>query len=71
MSFLDCTAGLGADSLIASIVLGSLGTITALENNFKLHLLLQEGLQNYQSHNDNINEAMRRIRLFTLTTQHT
>lgn len=63
MSFLDCTAGLGADSLIASIVLGSSGTITALENNFKLHLLLQEGLQNYQSHNDNINEAMRRIKV--------
>src|SRR5699024_3683792 len=61
MSFLDCTAGLGADSLIASIVLGLSGTITALENNFKLYLLLQEGLQNYQSHNDKINEAMRRV----------
>ena len=58
---MDCTAGLGADSLIASIVLGSSGTITALENNFKLYLLLQEGLQNYQSHNDKINEAMRRV----------
>src|SRR5699024_12230616 len=48
MSFLDCTAGLGVDSLIVSIVLLLSGTITALEYNFKLHLLLQQGLENYQ-----------------------
>lgn len=62
MSFLDCTMGLGADSVIASMAVGNQGKVTALEHSFILYLLTKEGLASYNADNDIINEAMRNIK---------
>lgn len=61
MSFLDCTMGLGADSVIASLTVGNTGKVTALEHSFILYLLTKEGLVSYDANNDIINEAMRDV----------
>ncbi|TKD71433.1 class I SAM-dependent methyltransferase [Pseudalkalibacillus hwajinpoensis] len=60
MSLLDCTAGLGSDSIVASLVTGENGSVHALEGS-KHAILLQEGLQTWESGNKHINAAMRRI----------
>ncbi|MGA9288150.1 MAG: class I SAM-dependent methyltransferase [Anaerobacillus sp.] len=60
MSLLDCTAGLGSDSIVASLVTGENGYVQALEGS-QHALLLQEGLKTWDSGNKLMNEAMRRI----------
>ncbi|CAD2071652.1 hypothetical protein GCM10007275_13960 [Jeotgalicoccus coquinae] len=61
MSFLDCTMGLGADSVIAAMTVGPAGQVTALEHSFILYLLTKEGLVSYNANNDSINRAMRSV----------
>lgn len=63
MSFLDCTMGLGADSLIASMAVGKEGKVTALEYSFILYLITKEGLSSYSANSDPIDQAMRRIEI--------
>lgn len=58
---LDCTAGLGADSLVFSIKSGERGSVTALESSFPLYVFLKEGLRSYESNLKASDEAMRRI----------
>ncbi|MDP4550034.1 class I SAM-dependent methyltransferase [Alkalihalobacillus macyae] len=60
MSLLDCTAGLGSDSIVASLIAGEKGSVQALEGS-KHAILLQEGLKKWQSGNEQIDEAMRRV----------
>lgn len=60
-SVLDCTAGLGADSLVFSVKGGKSGSITALESSFPLYVFLKEGLRTYESNMQVCNDAMRRI----------
>lgn len=61
MSFLDCTLGLAADSLIASLVLGELGAVTGLEGNRLLYVLTKEGLSSFSTEMAQLKQAMRRI----------
>ena len=68
MSVLDCTMGLAADSIIASLAAGPDGRVTALEADPLLHLLAAEGLQTFTATNRTINEAMRRIK--TMNAEH-
>ncbi|MCA0988292.1 class I SAM-dependent methyltransferase [Guptibacillus algicola] len=60
MSLLDCTAGLASDSIVASFVTGVNGRVEALEGSL-LALLLQEGLAKWDSGNEEINQAIRRL----------
>ncbi|MFC3418475.1 class I SAM-dependent methyltransferase [Salinicoccus hispanicus] len=61
MRLLDCTMGLASDSIIASLVTGSSGEVTAVEADPLLHMVVSEGLKIYESSIDEMNEAMRRI----------
>ena len=61
MSFLDCTMGLAADSVIASLTVGQAGLVTALEQSEILYLLAKEGLSTYDTNIEMINDAMQRI----------
>lgn len=61
MSFLDCTMGLGADSVIASLAVGTSGRVTALEQSSILYLLTKEGLSSYDTNVEVVNEAMRSV----------
>ncbi|GAB6930135.1 class I SAM-dependent methyltransferase [Paenibacillus sp. JCM 10914] len=60
-SVLDCTAGLGADSLVFSGKGGVNSRIVALESSLPLYALLKEGLRTYGSHLEASDQAMRRI----------
>lgn len=61
MSLFDCTLGLGSDSIIASIAVGSNGAVTGVEGNTLLHLITKEGLTTYSSGIAALDQAMRRI----------
>ncbi|MCG1009418.1 class I SAM-dependent methyltransferase [Salinicoccus sp. ID82-1] len=61
MKLLDCTMGLASDSIIASLVAGSSGQVTAVEADPLLHMIVSEGLRTYDAGNHEMNEAMRRI----------
>lgn len=63
MSFLDCTMGLGADSLIASLSVKTAGRVTAVEQSFILYLLAKEGLASYDTSMEMVNDAMRGIKI--------
>jgi 16S rRNA G966 N2-methylase RsmD len=60
---LDCTAGLGSDSIVFSYAVGQEGSITALESEPVLYYLVKDGLSRYESDVEALNRAMRRIRL--------
>ncbi|WP_040949278.1 class I SAM-dependent methyltransferase [Gorillibacterium massiliense] len=62
-SVLDCTAGLGSDSIVFSYAVGPTGSVTALESESIIALLLREGLAHYQAKLAALNDAMRRIQL--------
>ncbi|WP_426453718.1 class I SAM-dependent methyltransferase [Paenibacillus sp. S-38] len=57
----DCTAGLGSDSLVFSYASGPQGQVTALESALIPCFLLKQGLKTYHSDVPGINESMRRI----------
>lgn len=58
---LDCTAGLGSDSIVFSHRVGESGSVTALESEPVLARLIREGLMTYTSEVPEVNEAMRRV----------
>lgn len=60
-SVIDCTAGLGSDSLVFSVKSGPRGRVVALESSLPLYALLKEGLRCYESQLEASDEAMRRI----------
>ncbi|WP_195570776.1 class I SAM-dependent methyltransferase [Paenibacillus sp. 1001270B_150601_E10] len=60
---LDCTAGLGSDSLVFSIAVGDKGHVIACESELSLYALVKAGLRHYESQVPEINEAMRRIEM--------
>lgn len=61
MSFLDCTMGLAADSVIASLAAGPAGKVIALERSFIIYLTTREGLASYDTNIKEIDDAMRRV----------
>ncbi|WP_214823667.1 class I SAM-dependent methyltransferase [Exiguobacterium algae] len=60
---LDCTLGLGSDSIVMSHVVGPTGTVTGLESEFITAQLVQEGLAVWVEKDNAVNEAMRRIQV--------
>lgn len=62
-SVLDCTAGLGTDSLLFSVFGGETSKVTALESSLPLYALLMEGMSHYTSSQEQVNAALRRIRV--------
>ncbi|OEH92835.1 class I SAM-dependent methyltransferase [Bacillus solimangrovi] len=61
MSIIDCTLGLGADSIVASHSVGESGYVRSLEVHPLLAFLVQHGLQTYESNVIEIENAMRRV----------
>jgi Putative SAM-dependent methyltransferase len=61
--FLDCTFGLGSDSITASYIVGEQGLITGCEGNRFLAFLMKVGLQTWNDGDPSIIKAMRRISL--------
>src|SRR5690606_1746525 len=58
---IDCTAGLGSDSLVFSFAAGSSGNVLALESEQVLCTLVREGLSSYKTGLSDVDAAMRRI----------
>ncbi|NBD23504.1 class I SAM-dependent methyltransferase [Paenibacillus glycinis] len=62
-SVVDCTAGLGSDALVFSYAVGSEGSVTALESERMLYTVVREGLRTYHTEHEDVNDALRRIRM--------
>ncbi|OKP66174.1 SAM-dependent methyltransferase [Paenibacillus helianthi] len=62
-SVLDCTAGLGSDSLLFAVHGGEESMVTALESSLPLCALLLEGMSHYVSGQEKVNAALRRVRV--------
>ncbi|MEH7236482.1 class I SAM-dependent methyltransferase [Bacillus sp. JJ1562] len=60
-TILDCTLGLGSDSIVASFVVGETGKIVSLEGNKYLYYLLKGGLKSWDTGYPLMNKAMTRI----------
>jgi predicted methyltransferase len=58
MSFLDCSLGLGSDSIVASFVVGISGNVTGVEARTELSYIVKNGLKGWDSGFDDINRAM-------------
>jgi len=61
-SFLDCTMGLGSDSLVASYVNGE-GEVTGLESSKIISFIVKEGLSGYSKADTDIVKAMKKIKV--------
>jgi 16S rRNA G966 N2-methylase RsmD len=61
MSFLDCSLGLGSDSIVASFVVGESGSVTGIEARPELAYLVKNGLKAWDSGYEAINKAMDKI----------
>ena len=62
MSVLDCTLGLGADAIVESFAVGPEGTVTALESEPLIEMVISYGLSHVIAENWPMQEAMRGIR---------
>jgi hypothetical protein len=60
-SFLDCTLGLGSDSIVASYITGETGKVTGCEGNPYLSFVVANGLKTWNDGSPLVLEAMRRI----------
>ncbi len=60
-TLLDCTLGLGSDSIVASFVVGAAGKVTSLEGNLFLYYLLRGGLKSWDTGYPLMNDAMSKI----------
>lgn len=65
-SFLDCTAGMGSDSIIASLAAGTEGKVIGLESNKIVAYLVQKGLRSWKSEIKSMDDAMRRINIIAM-----
>ena len=62
MSVLDCTLGFGADSIVASFVVGPEGSVTGLESQPLIEAVVSRGLSHFAGDTWRIIEAMRRVK---------
>ena len=62
MSVLDCTLGMGADSIVLSYAVGDMGSVTALESSPLIERVIGYGLAHAVGENYDVHAAMRRIR---------
>ena len=63
MKILDCTLGLGTDSIVESFIVGIEGKVTAIEINPYLAAVVEHGFKNFSDDNSNVIESMRRIEI--------
>ncbi|MRX55813.1 hypothetical protein GJU41_17765 [Bacillus idriensis] len=61
--FLDCTLGLGSDSIIASYAAGETGKVTAAEANHLVAYLVEKGLSKWETGIAEFDKSMRRIQV--------
>ncbi|MFZ3588720.1 class I SAM-dependent methyltransferase [Bacillus sp. DJP31] len=69
MSILDCTLGLGSDSIVASYSVGSGGRVTSLEGSKTLAYLVQTGLKTWDTQIPVMNDSMRAIQIVSTPYQ--
>jgi 16S rRNA (guanine1516-N2)-methyltransferase len=67
---LDCTAGLCADAIVFSYVVGAKGTVVALEASPVLHAIVREGLTTYETGLPEVDRAMRSISTVSSAYEH-
>jgi len=60
-SFLDCTLGIASDSIVASFAVGDKGKVIGLEASPIISNLVEIGLKEWDTGNEEINQAMKRI----------
>ncbi|MEH7437128.1 class I SAM-dependent methyltransferase [Neobacillus drentensis] len=63
MTVLDCTLGLSSDAIVASFLVGEEGEVIGIEGQKYLAFIVQKGLQTWDSGLENMNEAMKRIKV--------
>ncbi|WP_174732921.1 class I SAM-dependent methyltransferase [Mesobacillus harenae] len=63
MTLLDCTLGLGSDSIVGSFATGSEGQVIGAEVNKYIAFIVKEGLSNWDSGISQMNKAMQRIKV--------
>lgn len=62
-TFLDCTLGLGSDTIIASMAVGKTGSVIGIEKNHLVSVLVRTGLQSWETGIEELQAAMRRIQV--------
>ena len=62
---LDCTLGLGSDSIVESFAVGAAGKVTALEINPVLAEVVRYGMKNFSDDTPPVIDAMRRVEVIT------
>ena len=60
-SFLDCTLGLGSDSITASFITGENGRVLGIEADPSIAFITSRGLRSFPSHSEQLTLAMLRI----------
>ncbi|HJF31374.1 MAG TPA: class I SAM-dependent methyltransferase [Sporosarcina psychrophila] len=60
-SFLDCTLGLGSDSIIASFITGENGKVFGIEADPAVAFITDQGLRSFPSESEQLVQAMNRI----------
>ena len=60
-SFLDCTLGIGSDSLVAAFVVGDKGRVVGVEANKNVAFIVKEGMQTYDTSELPLTNCMRMI----------
>lgn len=60
-SFLDCTLGMGADSMLAAFAVGERGTVVGLEANRNIAFIVKHGMQTYDTTKLPLTTCMRQI----------
>lgn len=58
---LDCTLGLGSDSIVGSYIVGKQGQVIGIEGSRILSYLVHNGLKQWETGSPLIDEAMRRV----------
>lgn len=60
-SFLDCTLGMGADSMLAAFAVGAQGKVVGLETNRNIAFIVKHGMQTYDTTKLPLTTCMRQI----------
>lgn len=63
-TFLDCTLGLGSDSIVASFVVGEQGKVEGCEASQMLAFLVEKGLKTWKTDCHATNLAMQRVHIY-------
>lgn len=62
-SFLDCTLGLGSDSIMASFVVGETGYVHGIEGDADIAFITRRGLKSYEAQSDALEKAMQGVQV--------